>query len=274
MRISLQIPPGRGEESPERRRTAAWFSLKAGVLADGLVRRDTSLILADRVPRVRLFGIHSDSVPPGIRAMTYAAYDREAAGILKILPPGRRLGIIGSTSFWHADSQPTCEALGKLLAGLPNIVVLTGGVKGVGESVGRSFETSSAGLGHPSRVFHVLPRGESTWDYGQTFFAGDDMEERREVLGRLANIYIAIEGGPGTAHEARVGRARCALVIPIGRSGGFANALYMEMSRPDFALESTWDRLGHAATTPVDAARSAFEIANAFFDRERQVTNQ
>jgi len=100
------------------------------------------------------------------------------------------------------------------------------------------------------------------------------MEQRREVLGRLANIYIAIEGGPGTAHEARVACARGALVIPIGRSGGVANELYMEMSRPDFAFESAWDGLSHAATTPVDAARAAFEIANGFFNRERQATNQ
>jgi hypothetical protein len=206
--------------------------------------------------------------------MPDAMYERESADILKKLPPGPRLSIIGSTNFWHADSQLTCTALGELLAGLPDIVVLTGGVKGVGESVGRSFNAASTGLGHPSRVFHVLPRGESTWDYGETLFAGDDMEQRREILGRLANIYIAIEGGPGTAHEARVAGARCALVIPVGRSGGFASGLYTEMSRPEFALESAWDRLGNAATTPVDAARATFEIANAFFDRERQATNK
>lgn len=204
--------------------------------------------------------------------MTNAAYDREAAGILKMLPPGQRLGIIGSTSFWHADSQPTCEALGKLLAGLPNIVVLTGGVQGVGESVGRSFHAERAGLGETVRVFHVLPRGASTWDYGQTFFAGDDMEERREVLGRLASVYIAIEGGPGTVHEARVARVRCAPVIPIGRSGGFADGLYSELSRPKFAPASAWERLGHTATMPVDAARAAFDIIKAFFDRERDAT--
>jgi predicted Rossmann-fold nucleotide-binding protein len=169
--------------------------------------------------------------------MMDAAFDREAARILKLLPPGPRIGIIGSTSFWHADSQLTCEALGEMLAGLPAIVVLTGGVEGVGETVGRSIDAASARQGYPSRVFHVLPRGESAWDYGQTFFAGNDMEERREVLGRLANIYIAIEGGPGTVHEAQVAHARFAPVIPIGRSGGFANGLYIEMSRPEFADE-------------------------------------
>ncbi len=202
--------------------------------------------------------------------MPDAKYDREASEILRKLPRGPRIAIIGSTEFWHEDSQQTCEALGELLAGLSDIVILTGGVEGIGETVGRRFSVASARLGHSAKIFHVLPRGEATWDYGETLFAGDDMEQRREILGRLANIYIVIEGGPGTVHEARVARARCAPVIPIGRSGGFAGGLYSELERPEFASENAWVRLGATATPPKDAARATFEIAAGFLEWARQ----
>ncbi len=202
--------------------------------------------------------------------MTDAEFDREAVGILKILPVSQRLAVIGSTSFWHSDSQATCEAFGELLTAFPQIVLLTGGVGGVGESVGRSFHAAAARVGQPSQIFHVLPHGEGSWDYGKTLFAGENMEERREVLGRLSGLYIAIEGGPGTVHEAHVARSRGALVIPVGRSGGLAGGLYGEMNRPEFASESALDRLGNPATSPEDAAVAAFEITKKFFDHARQ----
>ena len=176
-------------------------------------------------------------------------FDREAAAIAAQLPAGPRLGIIGSASFWHPESEAICSALGCLLGDLDGLVLLTGGVEGVGEAVGRSFFRARAGSGDHRGVFHVLPRGYSRWDYGETMFAGSHFGERREVLGRLADIYVAIEGGPGTAHEASVALARSVLVIPVGRSGGYSGELYSQMVRPPSASEEAWRALGRAHTS-------------------------
>jgi hypothetical protein len=102
------------------------------------------------------------------------------------IPEGVRVAVIGSTSFWHSDTDRTCSGIGEGLANLDGLVLLTGGVSGVGESIGRAFATSCRTLGRSARVIHVLPRGCSAWDYGKTVFAGENMRERREILGRGA----------------------------------------------------------------------------------------
>jgi predicted Rossmann-fold nucleotide-binding protein len=134
-------------------------------------------------------------------------YDREAESINARLPAGPRLVVIGSTSFWHGDSESICVQVGRLLATIPDLVLVTGGVEGVGETIGRGYHQSCREAGRAPRIYHVLPRGEETWDYGETLFAGDDMPQRREILGRLSRLNLAVEGGPGTAHEADVAGA-------------------------------------------------------------------
>jgi predicted Rossmann-fold nucleotide-binding protein len=127
---------------------------------------------------------------------TGARWDREAQRVEALLPHGPRLVVIGSTDFWHAESERTCMEVGRLLAALPALVLITGGVEGVGETIGRSFFQARRTARQEPRVYHVLPEGEEAWDYGDTFFAGSDMAQRREVLGRLAKLYVAVEGGP------------------------------------------------------------------------------
>ena len=113
-----------------------------------------------------------------------------------LLPPGPRLAVLGSTDFWHADSERTCTEIGRLLAGIPGLVLLTGGVEGIGEAVGASFFQTRRDAGQEPLVFHVLPEGEPSWDYGETLIAGADMTERREILGRLSGVFVMVEGGP------------------------------------------------------------------------------
>src|SRR5262249_55982329 len=147
-------------------------------------------------------------------------FDREAQRVGALFPGGPRVVVVGSTSFWHGESESTCMQVGRLLAEIPRLVLITGGVEGVGGATGRSFFQACRESGQEPRVYHVLPEGEEVWDYGQTLFAGQDMTERREVLARLSDLYLAIEGGPGTVHEAAVACARNAVVVPVGRSGG------------------------------------------------------
>jgi hypothetical protein len=190
-------------------------------------------------------------------------YEQAALSIQALLPEGPRLVVIGSTSFWHGESEPTCTQIGQLLATIPELVLLTGGVEGVGETVGRSFFQKRCVSGEEPRVYHVLPEGEPGWDYGETFFAGSDMTERREVLGRLSDLYLAVEGGPGTEHEAAVASVRKAIIIPVGRSGGHAGELYSRMTPPPALDEQTWTILGSIKSTPEETARAVLRAVQS-----------
>ncbi len=144
-------------------------------------------------------------------ASIHVRHDRDARRLEAVLPHGPRVAVLGSTDFWHADSERTCSQVGRLLACIPGLVLLTGGVEGIGEAVGRSFFQARRDADQEPRVYHVLPENEEAWDYGETLFAGSDMTERREVLGRLSAVFLIVEGGPRAGHEADV-------ALPMARS--------------------------------------------------------
>jgi hypothetical protein len=183
-------------------------------------------------------------------------YEREVQRLEGLLPNGPRVAVLGSTDFWHADSERTCAELGRLLAGIPGLVLLTGGVEGIGEAVGRNFFRTRGETGEEPRVYHILPEGEEVWDYGETLFAGADMTERREILGRLCKHFILVEGGPGAAHEAQVASNNAGVVLPVGRSGGFAATLYVRMQRPSEIDAVTWEVLGASDSSPEKTANA------------------
>ncbi len=190
-------------------------------------------------------------------------YDREADKLRMLLPHGPRVIVIGSTSFWHAQSERTCIEIGRLLAAIPNLSLITGGVEGVGETTSRSFFQSRLETEQEPRVYHVLPQGEESWDFGQTYFAGRDMTQRREILARLGKVYLAVEGGPGTVHEAEVAARRGALIIPVGRSGGHSAVLYSQLERPAAVDEKVWGVLGSGSSEPAGTAEAAVRAVQA-----------
>lgn len=158
-------------------------------------------------------------------------------------PTGPRLGVIGSGAFLGQDSHNICESVGSLIATIKDLVLITGGVPGVGETVGRSFINSRKRLSFRPNIFHILPRGFEEWNYGVTLFGGDSMLDRREILGHLAPVYLSIEGGPGTVHEAEVAQSRGAFVVPICRTGGFSGDIYPKLICPDSRIEQEWKLL-------------------------------
>jgi hypothetical protein len=190
-------------------------------------------------------------------------FDQEARRLEALLPDGPRVVVIGSTQFWHGDSECTCSEIGRLLARIPDLVFITGGVEGVGEATGRRFFRARCEAGQESRVFHVLPEGEDAWDYGETFFAGSNMAERREVLGRLSRLYLAVEGGPGTVHEAEVASSRNAVIIPVGKSGGHSAVLYARMDRPAAIDAQTWAVLGSDRSTHEETAEAVLRAVRS-----------
>ena len=64
------------------------------------------------------------------------------------------------------------------------------------------------------------------------------------------------EGGPRAGHEAEVAAAHSAVLIPVGRSGGYAATLYARISRPPAIDADTWAVLGASESTPKETARA------------------
>lgn len=190
--------------------------------------------------------------------------DQTRQNLLAMLPQGMRVAIIGSTSFWHADSEQTCQVLGQALAALPEIVLLTGGVSGIGEACGRSFHLHRQQLQLPMQVFHVLPQGMAAWDYGQTLYAGKDMQERRAVLACMAPVYIVIEGGPATADEVQIALANGALVIPVARSGACARDAYAQITKPVTVPADLWVVLGSDTASVEQTVAAVMGIVAGF----------
>jgi hypothetical protein len=80
-----------------------------------------------------------------VAATIRGRYDQEARRLEALLPHGPRVAVPGSTEFWHADSERTCTEVGRLLASIPVLVPLTGGVEGIGEAVGLRGGTMPSG---------------------------------------------------------------------------------------------------------------------------------
>jgi hypothetical protein len=138
-------------------------------------------------------------------------------------------------------------------------------VTGVGETVGRSYYQERVSAGLSPFIFHILPHAHSAWDYGKTLFAGEDMYERREVLARIAGIYITVEGGPGTLHEARTALLNQSALIPVGKSGGASKKIYDSLAKPEIhrkewgvldAQNATDDEIVRALKTLIEYFKS------------------
>lgn len=197
-----------------------------------------------------------------------ASYDEEAARLEALIPIGCRILVIGSTSFWASDSGLVCQLAGRSMATISGAVLITGGVSGVGETVGRAFYKERTERRQEPGVFHVLPWGCARWDYGETLFAGRSMGERREVLGRLRGQFVVIEGGPGTAHEASVALGRGSILIPVGSSGGAASDLFRTLECPFPDRLAAWNALGDAGTSPDAIAAALSELIRGRSDEQ------
>jgi len=154
------------------------------------------------------------------------------ANVIEVIKPLEKVadyvhvGVIGSTSFYDRSgrSERICEAIGRKLA-QQNTILFTGGMTGIAESMGKAFWDESQkdearkdkGRG---RVFHLLPAiGFEEWNYGVTITAGAYMEDRRIILAKCAQVFVMVEGGPGTVHEAQCAERSGAYVIPIYSTG-------------------------------------------------------
>lgn len=108
-------------------------------------------------------------------------FDQVAESCRSRIVPGPRIAVLGSTAFYGALSESICQILAADLAGTPEIVLLTGGVSGVGQTFGHAFFEARRSQQLPPNVYHLLPAEMAPVEYGVTLPAGDSLSDRREV---------------------------------------------------------------------------------------------
>mmetsp|Transcript_31440 Transcript_31440/g.74985 ORF Transcript_31440/g.74985 Transcript_31440/m.74985 type:complete len:224 (-) Transcript_31440:107-778(-) len=196
---------------------------------------------------------------------TEVVEDSEAAvrRLRKQLPDKPIVCIVGGTSFQNPISEALVTNLGAALRRLPAVFV-TGGLQGVQERFAASCNDSS------SHLFHLLPFGQhSDFAHGSDLHAGRDLDERKDVFGKLGDLYITVEGGPGVAKEAATASQRKAAVIPLICTGGASSGLFdfpkQCLERPTWAPEHLWGRLRKA--DPTQAAQAVADLAQIFLER-------
>lgn len=163
----------------------------------------------------------------------------DSHSIRRALGHGPLLGVIGSTSCHHLKTADACRQLGKWLAS-SSYTVVTGGLPGVPKEV-------CSGLGSGERAFHLLPLFWRRPATGKTIRTGLTLYGRRVKLARVCDIYVCIEGGPGTAHESRLVHEQNLPLIPLAVFGGHALVEWQNMPRPNWVQEHDWTELGQSS---------------------------
>lgn len=174
-------------------------------------------------------------------------FETETRRVIQNIPPGPRLVVIGSGSFHTPRSERLCEEISVNLAGIAALVAVTGGRHGAGRTFGRAFIAARHAAGQAGNLFHLVPHGEPPCDHGATLWAGANFIERREVLGRIGQLYLVFEGGPGTQYEADIAIRHRTPIIPLACTGGHAAEIYSQVSCPDQVRLEDWKTLAQPA---------------------------
>ena len=196
------------------------------------------------------------------------------------LQPGKHVYISGSTVFYSSCGKEICEELGKQLAQDLEIILITGGFFGVGETVSKSFFDERMRLNQPHGICHIVAerdeqdkshqtrqRADRTFEpvpFGDTLFYGDSVRQREMLTPKVIDLCILVEGGPGAAFEAQQFTWNGNRVIPIkvtgGAAGGSFNVPTAILIRPPGVSDSDWSLLGNKSATPSQIASAVVRI--------------
>ena len=147
------------------------------------------------------------------------------------------------------------------LASLGHVLLVTGGLKGAAEAIGRSFDGARGGRG---LVVHILPIGHEVPNFGSIHFAGSSLAHRRELLGRLASVYIVVEGGPGTADEVAIARSEGSCIIPVACLGGVGATVHAQCAdAPRGLAKGDWALLSADDATPLQLAQAVARMSSS-----------
>ncbi|CAG5120273.1 unnamed protein product, partial [Candidula unifasciata] len=189
--------------------------------------------------------------------------------------------VSGATKFHDARSEAVCRSIGRHLAKLTSITVVTGGCYGTSETVGRTYHEEAQRQFQKSIVWHVLPEQDSQdtserynqssdgtfalKDFGQTLFCGQNLWEKETIVGRCFQIYLLIEGGQDASHEVEEFVWSDHVVVPVysAYETGEHTVTDKIFQLPPGVSESDWKCLNDR-TTPVEKVGEA--VANIISD--------
>ena len=200
--------------------------------------------------------------------------------LAKVPTSGKHIYVSGGTQFFSEKGEEVCKELGRALAEHPEVVLVTGGFFGVGETLGKSFHDARLKAGLPLNVWHVtavrdtMDKSSQTRQnkdgtflkvpYGETVFVGDSVRERETLIGSVLRTCVLIEGGPGASYEAEQFAWNGGLVVPLKMTGGAAGGIFglpeSIFNCPPGASTSDWDLLGDTMATPSQVAEAATRI--------------
>lgn len=141
---------------------------------------------------------------------------------------GKRTGQLSEPDF--GKLRRTSEALGQLLA-KGNFGLVTGGWKGVDETVARSFarEVDARGLSLEDRLTQVITKtAKPAFAAGNLVLVKRGREEWSEAI-RLVDAVVLIGGKGGAGKTGRMALDSGKAVFPLADTGGDAMELYMHM---------------------------------------------
>lgn len=203
--------------------------------------------------------------------------------------------VIGSTKLQSTRSEALCKELGKELAEVKNLTLVTSGFAGAQDLVAKSFMEAlelSPDLANidparrseiiKERIVHVLPIKDDTkclsseictqnedgqfepMSYGKTLFLGESLLEREATLARLLDTCILIEGGPLTAHEVEEFIWNDHFVIPVISTGGAASGSYQVPLKifelPTGVSDTDWRYLSNKEASLMDVSKAIVRI--------------
>jgi predicted Rossmann-fold nucleotide-binding protein len=187
-----------------------------------------------------------------------------------------RVAIFGSVDLHGADSEALGAAIGRALAQLDlplQVTLVTGANAAAHRAVSEPFHTSLTQNGASmqaanARVFHLSPGCYvCPFVFGTVLPAGDDWEQRRQLLTKYCDVAISIEGGPGTADEIRLALLYGRVLLPLRRTGAASNGQFgaPQVERHAAVSESDWALLGDAAAAVEDTASALVRALVAVF---------
>ena len=198
------------------------------------------------------------------------------------LPKGSCVYMSGGTKFFSKCGEEICKEIGKRLAENPELVLVTGGFYGVGETVGRSFHDARVARGEHHGVCHVVAEKDEqdksnqtrqnpdgtfqVVPYGETLFICESVRQREMLTPKVIPVCILVEGGPGAAFEAQQFVWNGNQVIPIkvtgGAAGGKFNVPQTIFQKPSNVKDSDWACLSNEQASAAEIAGAVFHIVS------------
>ncbi|XP_022235490.1 uncharacterized protein LOC106475726 isoform X2 [Limulus polyphemus] len=194
--------------------------------------------------------------------------------------------VTGSSKLRNPRTEEICRAIGRELAKVKDLQVVTGGSLGAPDVIAKTFfdakENNLISTSNQSSVQHVLPMKDlevsptarqnydGSFDavpYGKTLFLGDSLKERDTAVARMLDTCIVVEGGPNAAHIVTEFLWNDHFVIPVFSTGGAAGGQFGVpvnlFENPPAVSEADWTVLSDKEATPDDVARAVVNIVGS-----------